>query len=114
MHGSEHASGLAYGLAVFYLLCFVLNAGFAAYYWLSARDKAGAGLWGAGGALFLLQTLIYLAAGLSGGGGPALPQSARDAIDWVMGPITYTALSVIGFVAVLYFRRFFTQPVVGL
>src|SRR6478609_11457121 len=92
MHGSEHASGLAYGLAVFYLLCFVLNASFAAYYGLAAKNKAQAILWAAVGALFLVHAVIYFGAALSGGGGPALPLSGRDAVDWLMGPITYTAI----------------------
>jgi len=40
MHGSEHASGsLAYGLAVLFLLCFIFNAGLAAYYWFGSKNK---------------------------------------------------------------------------
>jgi hypothetical protein len=46
MHGSEHASGLAYGLAVFYFLCFLLNAGLAAYYWTFSKNKPQLLLWG--------------------------------------------------------------------
>jgi len=42
-----------------------------------------------------------------------LPQAGRDLVDWAMGPIVYTALSVLGFIAVLYWRRFFTQPAVA-
>ncbi len=113
MHGSANTPGLAYGLAIFFFLCFVLNAGFAAYYWYSAKDKAQAGLWAVVGAVFLIHTFLFLAPALGGQGGPELPQSIRDAVDWLMGPITYTALSVIGFVVVLTFRRFFTQPVVA-
>ncbi len=113
MHGSEHASGLASGLAVFYLLCVVLNVGFAAYHWLVSKNRTQATLWAAVGALFLIHSVIYFGAALSGSGGPALPQGARDAVDWLMGPITYSTLSVVGFIAVLYFRRFFTQPAVA-
>jgi hypothetical protein len=113
MHGPEASGSLAIGLASFYFLCFLLNAGFVAYHWLVSKNRAQAGLWGAVGALFLLHFFIYLAAGLSGHAGPALPQGARDAVDWLMGPITYTTLSVVGFVAVLVFRRFFTKPAVG-
>jgi hypothetical protein len=114
MHGSEHPAGLAYGLAVFYFLCLLLNAGVAAYYWYSARDKAQAGLWAIVSAVFLILGVVYLGAGLSGRAGPELPQSIIDGVDWLMGPITYAALSVIGFIVILTFRRFFTQPVVGL
>jgi hypothetical protein len=114
MHGSEHASpSVSYGLAAFYVLCVLLNVGFAAYHWYVSRNKAQAALWGVVGGVFVVHALIYLSAGLRGVAGPELPQAGRDFIDAMMGPITYTAISVIGFVAVLYWRRFFTQPVVA-
>jgi hypothetical protein len=121
MHGSDNANAsLAYGLAVFYLLCVLLNAGFAAYYWYAARDKTRAAVWGAVSALFLIHAVIYLSAGLSGRGGPALPQSFIESTTRVAGlyggqagPILYTILSVAVFVAILYWRRFFTQAAVA-
>jgi hypothetical protein len=42
--------------------------------------------------------------------GLALPQPAKDFIDWLMGPVTYTTLSIVGFAALLYWRRALTQP----
>jgi hypothetical protein len=122
MPGSEHASAsLATGLAVFYLLCVVFNAGLAAYYWHAGRDRTRAMVWGGVAALFLLHAVIYLGYALSGKGGPALPQSFIDMTTQVAGlyngqagPILYTIVSVVGFIAILYWRRFVTQPPVGL
>jgi hypothetical protein len=114
MHGSDQASAsFAYGLVGFYVLCFLLNAGFAAYYWFVSKNQKQAILWGAVAGLFLIHAFIYLGAALSGSGGPALPQAGRDFVDWIMGPIVYTTVSVVGFIAILYFRRFFTQPAVA-
>jgi hypothetical protein len=42
-----------------------------------------------------------------------MPQPARDFVDWLMGPITYFVISVIGFIILLKFRAFFTQPLVA-
>jgi hypothetical protein len=42
-----------------------------------------------------------------------MPQPARDAVDFLMGPVTYFVLSVVGFVLFLYFRDFLTRPFVA-
>jgi hypothetical protein len=118
MHGSS--ASLAYGLAIFYLLCFLFNAAVAAYYWCGYKDKKPATIWGAVAAFFLLHTLLYMAAGLSGKGGLALPEgftagttSVAGMYNGQAGPIIYTLLSVIAFVALFYWRKFITQAVVG-
>jgi hypothetical protein len=122
MHGSEHASAsFGYGLAVFYLLCVLFNGGFAAYYWYTAKDRTRAAVWGAVAALFLIHAVIYFGAALSGGGGPGLPASFIGTTTRVAGlyngqagPILYFILSVAAFLVILYWRRFVTQPAVGL
>jgi hypothetical protein len=43
----------------------------------------------------------------------AMPYLLRDFVDWLMGPITYFVLSVILFIAFLYFRDFLTAPLVA-
>jgi hypothetical protein len=113
MHGSEQNGSLAVGLVSYYALCVLLNLGFAAYHWFVSKNKSQAALWGVVGVLFLVHTGLYVAAAASHKSGPELPQSARDAVDWMMGPIVYTTISVVGFVAILYWRRFFTQPAVA-
>jgi len=42
-----------------------------------------------------------------------LPAGARDFVDWLMGPVTYFVMAVIGFVVFLWFRRALTGPVVA-
>ncbi len=117
----EHASGsLAVGLAVFYFLCVLLNAGFVAYHWFVSKNRTQVTIWGVVAALFLILTFVYLGYGLSHKPGPELPQGIIDGSTWFaglyggqMGPILYFLVSVVGFLAILYWRRFFTQPAVA-
>jgi hypothetical protein len=109
MHGSEHASAIAAGLAVFYLLCTVLNLGYAAFHWFVSKDRTQVIVWGAVGGVFLIHALLY--AFLHDP--PVIPDFARRGVDALMGPITYTTLTVVAFIAVFLWRRFFTRPAVA-
>ena len=100
--------GLQNALAVYYGLLALMNLGFAAYYYYGPKRRDAAALWAAVGGLFLLHTVVY-AAHL----GWVVPHRLRESVDWLMGPVTYTMLSAVGFVLVLYFRRFFVQPQVA-
>jgi hypothetical protein len=99
------------GLGIFYLVAVVLNAGFAAYYF--RRRKAGlAGLWAAVSVVFLIHAAVYL-----GHQGPVMPVGIREWVTWLMGlaggqmgPILYVGLAILGFILLLAFRRFFTEP----
>jgi hypothetical protein len=99
------------GLGIFYLVAVVLNLGFAAYYF--RRGKAGlAGLWALVAAVFGVHAALYLT-----GHGPVLPAGIREFVTWLMGllggqmgPILYVGLAIVGFVLLLAFRRFFTEP----
>jgi hypothetical protein len=113
MHGShELAPSLQNGLAVFYLLVVILNLGFAVYQFYVKRDQR-LGLVGAVfGILFLIHAVAYLIHA-----GWSLPEGFRSFTTDLMGayggqagPILYTVLSVAGFVALLYWRRFLTEP----
>src|ERR1700752_4910834 len=73
MHGSEHAAGLGYGLAAFFFLCFLFNAGLSVYYRYAARDKLRERLWAAVGAVFFLHTLFFL---VPAAGAPRRPRLA--------------------------------------
>src|SRR5262249_48392593 len=42
-----------------------------------------------------------------------LPDSVKNAVDGFIGPVTYFVGATAAFVAFLYFRRFFTEPVVA-
>ena len=114
MHGTSHASsGLAYGLAFFYFFGLLLNLGFAAYQWYVAKNRGQTLLWGAVAGVFAILGLVNLVAGLSGGHGPVIPDALRVGIDALMGPITYTTLSLAAFAALIVFRRTFTKPAVA-
>jgi hypothetical protein len=65
--------------------------------------------------VFLVHAVAYLAHL-----GWALPQTFRDTTTEIMGmaggqmgPILYVGLSVVGFIALIYWRRFFVRPVVA-
>ncbi len=97
--------GLQNGLAVYYLLVALLNFGFAAYWWYGAKKPAAGAVWAAVGALFLIHSIAYFAHL-----GWLLPIGVRDAVDEATGPVVYTTLSIVAFILLLYFRKFFVQP----
>ncbi len=104
--------GLQNGLAVYYLLVALLNFGFAAYWYYGPKKLASAALWAVVGVVFLVHTLLYLIHA-----GPILPLGIRAFTTWLMGldggqmgPILYVTLSVVGFIVLLYYRKFFVQP----
>ncbi len=107
---------LKYGLAGFYALCALMNAGFAWYYWNDSKSgTAGAGksrtaalAWFAVAALFVLHAAAY---GM--GASWEMPKPLREGIDWLTNPITYTVLSMVAFAAVIYWRRWFVDPQVA-
>jgi hypothetical protein len=100
-------TSLQNSLAVFYLLIAILNLGFAAYYF-RARNTTSALVWTAVAGLFVVHAIAYFAHL-----GWVLPYGLRERVDRVMGPVLYTTMSVVGFVLVLVFRRFFTRPQVA-
>src|SRR5579872_1271470 len=95
------------GLAVFYLMAAFLNAGFALYFF-RRKDAVKALVWTVVAGVFLIHTVAYFAH-LNWIISPAVTRP----IDAMMGPVTYTLLSVAGFVLLLYFRKFFTNPQVA-
>jgi hypothetical protein len=116
MHGSAHLDASTQnGLAVFYLTLVLLNLGWVAYYAFVAKNKGQALLGLVIGGVFLLHVLAYFAHW-----GWELPHGLRDFTTRFMGawggqagPILYTGLSVVAFIAFIYWRRFFTEPAVA-
>jgi hypothetical protein len=102
--------GLQNGLAVYYLLVAAMNLGFAAYYYRLAPTKRPgvAGAWAAVAAVFVLHAVAY---GLHKGW--VIPLGLRAGVDAFTGPVSYTMLSIVSFVVLLYGRRFFVQPQVA-
>jgi hypothetical protein len=98
------------GLAVYYLLCVFMNLGFASYYLYSAQPRRPhvALAWALVAGLFLIHSLAYAFQASW-----VIPIGFRELVDRLTGPISYTTLSIIAFVALLYWRRFFTDPQVA-
>ncbi len=92
------------GIAVYFLVVALLNAGFAAWFLRAGRVAAAAG-WGAVTALALVIAGAYFAHR-----NWVLPPSAREAIDFLMGPVVYTSLSILLFALLLIFRKVFVIP----
>jgi hypothetical protein len=116
MPDSETLTGsLQNGLAIYYLIAVVLNCGFAGYQLFVRRERILGLLGAAFGILFLLHAGAYL-----GKLGWSLPIGFRlwtttlmGAMGGQAGPILYTLISVVGFFALLYYRRFLTEPFVA-
>jgi hypothetical protein len=94
-------------LAVYYLLVATMNLCFAAYYWRAKRSQPAL-VWAIVAAVFILHGVAN-----AFHWGWTIPPAVTEAIDRMMGPVTYTMLAMIGFVVVLIFRRFFVQPQVA-
>jgi hypothetical protein len=109
MPNHDHLSGaMQTGLGVYYFLVFLLNVGFAAYWHYSGRNTRLSTLWAVVSSVFLFHAFLYLIHA-----GPTLPLAIRHAIDYVMGPTTYFIGAVVGFWALLQYRRFFTDPCIS-
>ncbi|MBI2805390.1 MAG: hypothetical protein HYX68_10475 [Planctomycetes bacterium] len=109
MHDSHGLSpSLQTGLGLFYFLVMLMNVGFALYQQYETKNKVQAMIWGAVATVFGLHAVAYLAHF-----GWSIFPWLQNSIDYVMNPVSYFILAVIGFSALLYFRSFTTQPVVA-
>jgi Cytochrome b(C-terminal)/b6/petD len=99
------SSSFETGLGVFFLLGMLMNLGFAWYYFQAAKNMAAAVAWG-------LVAVVYLALGgaFLAHVPVALPRAIAESIDAIMGPVTYTTLSVVAFCIFITFRRTLTNP----
>jgi Cytochrome b(C-terminal)/b6/petD len=109
MHNHDGlSSAMQTGLGVFYFLVFLLNVGFAAYWRYNRKDAKQASLWAVVSTIFLFHSFLYVFHM-----GPVLPHAVRDLVNYVVGPVTYFVGACIGFVLMLQFRKFVTEPVVA-
>jgi hypothetical protein len=108
MHEHTLTTSLQNGLGVYFLLVALMNVGFAAYFFFTLRNLVQAVIWLAVAALFLVHSVAYF-----GHVGWVIPDWAQESINWVMGPTTYFVAACFGLFMLLYFRRFFTDPVVA-
>ena len=119
MHGAEHGLGpsIQNGLAVCYLLLVVMNLGFAAYHLFISKNQQLTKIASICAGVFLLHALLYYPGIRSG---LMLPESFRGFTTRLMGlyggqagPILYVGVSIAAFVAVLYYRKWFSEPSVA-
>jgi len=108
--------GFQFGLATFYLICAGLNFGFAQFYVTDRRLK---NVWGAVGFVFLLHALLYVfTASFTPTSAPVIPHVIVDVTNTVLnhiwGPILYFVGSVVGFAALLRWRKTLTHPTVAI
>jgi hypothetical protein len=107
MHNHSLSSSIQIGLGVYYLLGVIMNLGFASYQ-NSRRERGQGRLWMFVACVFLFHALAYFFQA-----GWVLPAGITNAVNTFMNPVSYFTLAVLGLAAVLYFRQFFTEPVVA-
>src|SRR5579862_7129612 len=101
MHNNHSlSSSIQIGLGVFYLLCALMNLGFASYQ-NSHRNRSQGRFWMFVACVFLFHALAYFFQA-----GWALPDGFKNAVNAAMNPVTYFVLALSGLAAVLYFRAF--------
>jgi Cytochrome b(C-terminal)/b6/petD len=101
------SSSIQIGLGVYYLLCMIMNLGFASYQ-NSQRNRTQGRLWMLVACVFLFHSLAYFFQA-----GWVLPDSVKNTVNAVMNPVSYFVLALAGLSAALYFRKFVTEPVIA-
>jgi len=97
------------GLAGYYALMALLNAGYA-FYHIKHRNRPQALLWLLVAGAFLVHTFVYLSpAGMRA----VIPDSVTHSIDAATNAVSYFVLSTAAFVILLVFRKPLTAPPVA-
>jgi hypothetical protein len=110
MHESaaHHAmsGSLQTGIGLFYILVALMNVGFALYQQQTLKNAVQALIWYIVAGVFAALGVLYLVHQ-----GIEIFDWLKNGIDFVMGPVTYFCLAVVGFTLLLIFRRQATEPV---
>jgi hypothetical protein len=95
------------GLGVYYLLVAIMNIAFALHW---RREKNGGQflIWSVVAGVFLIHALAYFFHA-----GWLMPEGVKTFVNNVMNPVSYFVLATAGLAAFLYWRGFFTEPVVA-
>jgi Cytochrome b(C-terminal)/b6/petD len=109
MHDSHAlAPSFETGLGVYYFLVVLMNLGFAAYFHYHQKNPLQTLIWTIVAGVFAIHGVAYLTHH-----GWLLPESIKNLVNDVMNPVSYFLLAAGGLGAFLYFRKFFTEPVVA-
>lgn len=110
MHGSaaDYIRTVSGFLGGYYLAIAVMNAVFAYILW-QWKNRGGTALYWA--ALAVVLTAVSAVAW--GGDPPGLPQSVKETINWLTGPVVYSVGTLLVLVILYQFRKFFVQPMVA-
>jgi hypothetical protein len=106
-HASLPAS-LQNGIGLYFFLAALMNVGFAAYWHFQARDRTQTLIWAVVAVLFFIPAALFLTHH-----GFLIPEQVTAFVNYVMNPVSYFVMAVLGLIAFLYFLRFFTHPVVA-
>lgn len=95
------------GLGVYYLLVAIMNIAFALHW---RREKNGGQflIWSVVAGVFMIHALAYFFHA-----GWLMPDGIKTFVNNVMNPVSYFVLATAGLAAFLYWRGFFTEPVVA-
>jgi hypothetical protein len=108
MHDHQSlSSSVQIGLGVFYLLCMIMNFGFASYQ-NSHHNRNQGRLWTLVACVFMFHGFIYLFQA-----GWVLPSEITDFFNKYLNAVTYFVAALAGLAALLYFRKTLTEPVVA-
>ena len=110
MHGShaDYLRNVSGFLGGYYMAIAAMNALYAAYLWRVKNRTVPALFWITGAIV-----LTGVSAVAWGGSPPELPQSFKDAVNWLTGPVIYSVGTTAMLVVMFVFRRFFVNPVVA-
>ena len=110
MHGShaDYIQNVSGFLGGYYLSIATMNAVYALYLWRVRNRSMPAIFWTA-----LAVVLTGISAISWGGNPPELPQSVKNTVNWLTGPVVYSVGTTLLLVVLFVFRKFFVSPVVG-
>lgn len=115
MHGQDIAAfyaSISTFLGSYFLLLAIMNSLAALWLW-QRKNQLGQSI-----ALLGFSLVLVIFAAIAYGGSIQIfeqifPTSAKAAINWVSGPVTYTLGTALALLILFVFRRFFVQPAVA-
>ncbi len=107
----QFLEGISGFLGGYYIVLALMNAVMAYYLWQRRSNLRAALVWVIVAAVFVV--LSPLAASGNPGMMPQLPQSIRNAVNWITGPTVYSLGTSSMLIIFFVFRRFFTKPLVA-